>query len=120
MGAVRPGRVLVGPETAPQKTESPGTQNPRKSEHPGCRVALQVGGGHAPSVQGVVRFLPASPCDRGPHGVCDWGVRPQGAGGQALRVPSRAPCTLAIRPLGWRLSPLDRDATALRVCELNR
>ena len=78
-----------------QNSRVPWNPNPRKSEHSGCRVALRVGGGHAASVQGVARLLPASPCDRGPHGVCDWGVRPQGSGGQALQVPSRAPCTLA-------------------------
>ena len=112
---VRPGHDLVGPETAPQSTESPGTPDTRKSEHSGCGVALQVRGGRAASAQGVAQLWLAPPCSRGRDDARNRGVRPRGSGGQALQVLSRAPGIPGHPTPGVAAPPPDRDATLL--CE---
>ena len=101
---VRPGHDLVGPETAPQSTESPGTPDTRKSEHSGCGVALQVRGGRAASAQGVAQLWLASPCTVEVETMC--ATEECALGGQVVklcRCPAGHLAFLATRPLGWRV-----------------
>ena len=94
---------LVGPLST--EFWNPGNPNTRDVRPQGGWRLSVSGEATTPRPQGVARLRPASPCGRERDVVIERGVRPQRSGGRALQVPSRAPGTLAIRPLGWRLLP---------------